>query len=220
MTGKILCFLIALVCAAQDRRMVTEKIEWTYSDQPANPDPALPNVLLIGDSITRAYYPAVAKGLEGKANCYYFATSASIGDERLPRQIGQYFTMIRVTFDVVHFNNGMHGWGYSDVEYARYFEELPAAIRTAAPHAKLVWASTTPVRKEQPGGATNARIEARNAIAARKIGPSVPIDDQYALMTARTDMHSDDIHFSPEGSAIEAAQVIDSIKKLLAIWPK
>lgn len=200
--------------------MLTEKIEWTYSDQPGNPDPALPNVLLIGDSITRAYYPAVARGLEGKANCYYFATSASVGDERLPQQIGQYFTMIRVPFAVVHFNNGMHGWKYSEVEYARYFEELPTAIRAAAPRAKLVWASTTPVRKDQPGGATNGRIEARNAIATRKLGPSIPIDDQYALMAAHGDLHSDDIHFNPEGSAIEAAQVVDIIAKLLVISPK
>jgi len=220
MTGKILCFLIAVACVAQDRRMVTEKIEWTYSDRPGNPDPALPNVLLIGDSITRAYYPAVAKGLDGKANCYYFAASASIGDERLPLQIGQYFMMIRVPFTVVHFNNGMHGWGYSEVEYARYFEELPAAIRAGAPHAKLVWASTTPVRKDQPGGATNARIEARNAIAAQKIGPPIPIDDQYALMAAHGDLHSDDVHFNAEGSAIQGAQVVDSIAKLLVISPK
>jgi hypothetical protein len=224
MTGKIFCFLIALLCAAQDRRMVTEKIEWTYSDQPANPNPALPSVLLIGDSITRAYYPAVAKGLDGKANCYYFATSASIGDERLPVQIAQYFAqyfaMIHIPFDVVHFNNGMHGWGYSDAEYARYFEELPAAIRAASPHAKLIWASTTPVRKDQPGGATNARIEARNAIAARAIGPSIPIEDQYALMAGHGDLHSDDVHFSAEGSALQAAQVVDSILKLLVISPK
>jgi hypothetical protein len=220
MTGKIFCFLIALLCAAQDRRMVTEKIEWTYSDQPGEPNSALPNVLLIGDSITRAYYPAVAKGLDGKANCYYFATSASIGDERLPVQIAQYFAMIRVPLDVVHFNNGMHGWGYSEGEYARYFDELRAAIRAGAPHAKLVWASTTPVRKDQARGATNARIEARNTIAARAMGPSTPIDDQYSLMSAHGDLHSDDVHFNPEGSAIQGAQVVESISKLLRIPPK
>src|ERR1700733_12110149 len=123
MTARISCFLIALLCLGQARRMVTEKIEWTYSDQPATANPALPNVLLIGDSITRAYYPAVAKNLDGNANCYYFATSASIGDERLPHQLAEYYKMIGVSFDVVHFNNGMHGWGYSEGEYAQYFGE-------------------------------------------------------------------------------------------------
>jgi len=220
MPGRIFCFLIALLCVAQDRRMVTEKIEWTYSDRPEKPNASLPNVLLIGDSITRAYYPAVAKGLDGSANCYYFATSASIGDERLARQLGEYFTMIQVSFDVVHFNNGMHGWGYTENEYDKYFGELRAEIRVRAPHAKLVWASTTPVRKDQPGGATNVRIEARNAIAARMVGASIPVDDQYSLMKAHADLHSDDVHFNAEGSALQAAQVVDSVIKLLRIPAK
>jgi hypothetical protein len=211
----LLCLLLTLPCAAQDRRMVTEKIEWTYSDRPGQPDPALPNVLLIGDSITRAYYPAVAKGLDAKANCYYFATSASIGDTRLPAQITEYFSMIQVPFAVVHFNNGMHGWGYTEEEYAKYFAELRSGIMRHAPRAKLIWASTTPVRKDQPGGATNVRIEARNAIAARALGDSVPIDDQYSLMRAHGELHSDDVHFNPEGSALQAGQVVDNIIKSL-----
>jgi lysophospholipase L1-like esterase len=123
--------------------------------------------------------------------------------------------MIRVPFDVVHFNNGMHGWGYTEEEYARYFGELLAAIRAGAPHAKLVWASTTPVRKEQPGGATNSRIEARNAIAARMIGPSIPVDDQYSLMKGHGDLHSDDVHFNSEGSTVQGTQLADIIVGVL-----
>jgi len=218
MTGRISCFLIALLCLGQARRMVTEKIEWTYSDQPAQANPALPNVLLIGDSITRAYYPAVAKNLDGKANVYYFATSASIGDERLPHQLAEYYKMIGVAFDLVHFNNGMHGWGYSEEEYAKYFEEALAAVRAGAPHAKLVWASTTPVRKDQPDGATNSRIEARNRIATVKL--ETLIDDQYALMKNRGNLHSDDVHFNPEGSALQAAQAAEIIAKCLQDRPK
>ena len=218
MTGRISCFLIALLCLGQARRMVTEKIEWTYSDQPAHANPALPNVLLIGDSITRAYYPAVAKNLDGKANVYYFATSASIGDERLPHQLAEYYKMIGVAFDLVHFNNGMHGWGYSEEEYAKYFEEALAAVRAGAPHAQLVWASTTPVRKDQPDGATNSRIEARNRIATVKL--ETLIDDQYALMKNRGNLHSDDVHFNPEGSALQAAQAAEIIAKCLQDRPK
>jgi hypothetical protein len=220
MTRRIFFFLISLPCVAGDRRMVTEKIEWTYSDKPGKPDPALPNLLLIGDSITRAYYPAVAKNLDGTANCYYFATSASIGDERLAHQIAEYFLMIHIRFDVVHFNNGMHGWGYTEDEYAKYFGELPAAVRAGAPHAKLVWASTTPVRKDNVDGASNARIEARNAIAVRTLGASISVDDQYSLMKTREDPHSDDVHFNPEGSAIQASQVVASVMKLLPILSK
>lgn len=220
MTGKILCFLVTLLCFGEDRRIVTEKIEWTYSDQPAPTNPALPNVLLIGDSITRAYYPAVAKNLDGKANVYYFATSASIGDERLPRQLAEYYKMIHIAFNVVHLNNGMHGWGYTEDEYAQYFGEALAAVRAGAPGAKLVWASTTPVRKDKTDGATNARIEARNKIAARVIGMETKIDDQYSLMKSHEDLHSDDVHYNSEGCTLEAAQVAEIIIKYLQAGAK
>ena len=40
---------------------IPEEIEWTWEVRPAASDPGLPNVLLLGDSITRNYYPAVAR---------------------------------------------------------------------------------------------------------------------------------------------------------------
>ncbi|QNI35238.1 SGNH/GDSL hydrolase family protein [Edaphobacter albus] len=209
---------LALVSAgvAQARRNVTEKIEWTYTDRPEMPDSKLPNVLLVGDSITRAYYKATADSLSGKANVYYFAASTSVGDERLAPQLAEYFRMIKVRFDVVHFNNGMHGWGYTEDEYRRYFPELVAAVRTGAPGARLVWASTTPVRKDQQDGATNARIDARNAIALEQIKKDgIPVDDQHALMMRHQDLHSDDVHFTTEGSAIQGTQVAESVLKVL-----
>ena len=201
---------------AQQRRMVTEKIEWTYTDRPETPDAKLPNVLLVGDSITRAYYKATAEALAGKVNVYYFATSASVGDERLAPQLAEYFRMIGVRFDVVHFNNGMHGWGYTEEEYRRYFPELVTAVRLGAPAARLVWATTTPVRKDKQDGATNARIDARNAIAAEMIAKGgISVDDQHALMMQHQEMHSDDVHFMAEGSTLQAGQVAASVMKAL-----
>ena len=204
------------VSFAQQRRMVTEKIEWTYTDRPEMPDAKLPNVLLVGDSITRAYYKATAEQLKGKANVYYFATSVSVGDERLAPQLAEYFRMIAVRFDVVHFNNGMHGWGYTEDEYRKYFLELVMAVRMGAPAARLVWASTTPVRKDTLGQSSNARIDARNAIAAELIAKSgIAVDDQHALMMQHQDLHSDDVHFTAEGSAIQGAQVAAGVMKTM-----
>jgi lysophospholipase L1-like esterase len=201
---------------AQQRRMVTEKIEWTYTDRPETPDARLPNVLLVGDSITRAYYKATAEQLSGKANVYYFATSASVGDERLAPQMAEYFRMIEVRFDVVHFNNGMHGWGYTEDEYRKYFPELVTAVRLGAPGARLVWATTTPVRKDKDGQATNARIDTRNDIAAALITKAgIAVDDQHALMMQHQDLHSDDVHFTAEGSALQGTHVVASVMKAL-----
>jgi len=201
---------------AQERPIVSEKIEWTTTDRPANPDPRLPDVLLVGDSIAKAYYPAAVKELAGKANCYLFATSASVGDPRLPNQLAEYFSMIRLKFAVVHFNNGMHGWGYTEQQYKEYFAELPDALRRGAPEAKLVWASTTPVRKDKPEAATNARIVARNEIAREfAANRQMPVDDQYSLMKDHSALHSDDVHFDQTGSALQAAQVAKSVLELL-----
>ena len=211
--------VLALVSSgeSQARRSVTEKIEWTYTDRPEVPNSELPNVLLVGDSITRAYYKSTADLLAGKANVYYFAASTSVGDERLAPQLAEYFRMIQVPFDVVHFNNGMHGWGYREDEYRRYFPELIAAVRAGAPGAHLVWASTTPVRKDKQNGATNARIDARNALALEQVKKEgIPVDDQHALMMQHQDLHSDDVHFTAEGSAIQATQVAESVLRVLS----
>ena len=41
-----------------------EPVEWTWEVHPPASSPALSNVLLIGDFITRAYFPQVTKDLE------------------------------------------------------------------------------------------------------------------------------------------------------------
>jgi hypothetical protein len=60
-----------------------EEIEWTWEVRPTHADSKLPNVLLVGDSISRNYYPEVQRSLYDVANVHLWATSASIGDPRL-----------------------------------------------------------------------------------------------------------------------------------------
>jgi hypothetical protein len=101
-----------------------EEIEWTWEVRPVHPDPNLPNVLLLGDSITRAYFPEVQRQLTGVANVYLMATSASVGDRRLPHEIAEFSSAEAVSFNLIHFNNGMHGWTYSEKEYQAGFPAL------------------------------------------------------------------------------------------------
>lgn len=216
-------FVVATLCVgvlpvlAQAQLSVTEKIEWTWADRPESPVAGLPNVLLVGDSITRGYYPAVSSALKGVANVYLFATSACSGDPRLPRQLGDYFNMIGVKFAVVHFNNGMHGWGYTEQQYAGGLPAMLNALRAGAPNAKLVWADTTPVRKEAlANGASNVRIDERNRLAAELMNrDKIPIDDQHGLMLTNSDLHSDDVHYSAQGSALQARQVVAAVRAAL-----
>lgn len=208
---------------AQRRLPITEEIEWTWSERPVAPVAGLPNVLLEGDSITRGYYPAVEKDLSGVANVYLFATSACSGDPRLPGQLRDYFSMMGVRFAVVHFNNGMHGWGYSEAQYAAGLPKMIAALRASAPGAKLIWATTTSLLKDGavPGGpgtkqATNARIDARNRLAAEVMRQEgIATDDQHALMLKHQELHSGGVHYSDAGYAVAGGQAAEMIRKAL-----
>jgi hypothetical protein len=192
-----------------------EKIDWTWSDHSDTLDPKLPNVLLLGDSITRNYFPEVAKRLAGKANVYLFSTSCSSGDPRLNAQLHLFFeTAPQVR--VIHFNNGMHGWDYSETVYAAGLPGMIHELKKERRGSRLIWATTTPVRKDNAMGATNARIDARNAAAlALMEHDGIPIDDQHGLMEAHGDLHADDVHFNEKGSEIEGDQAAASIEALL-----
>ncbi len=189
-----------------------ERVEWTWAERPATLNPALPNVLLVGDSITRAYFPDVVTLLAGKANVYLFATSACSGDPRLPTQLNEFFTMEHLTFSVIHFNNGMHGWEYSEAEYSAGLPALVRALQQGASGSTLIWASTTPVHTAADFGASNERINARNAAALSQMkSAGIPVDDQNLLMSLHDDLHRDNVHYKSEGSQIQAKQVAQVI---------
>lgn len=180
----------------------------------------LPKVLLIGDSITRAYYPEVEKHLDGRAYVGRLSSSAFISDPVLLKQIEMVLTQYK--FDVIHFNNGMHGWQHSEKEYEQAFPKFLKTIQKYAPNAKLIWASTTPLKvspalpADNQTQATDERIAARNAIAQKFMLPNgIPVDDLYTPMLDHPEYHSDNVHFNDRGVALQATQVAGHIEKLL-----
>jgi len=202
---------------AQAPTSKTEEIEWTWEVRPAHPDPKLPNVLLLGDSITRNYFPEVGRQLTGIANVYLMASSTSLGDPRLPRQIAEFSDAEAVSFSLVHFNNGMHGWAYSEKEYQAAFPALLTELHSIAPKAALVWATTTPVKTETQPGPTNSRVDARNAIARAAIQSSeIALDDQHALMAQHPDLYQDAVHFNDQGATIQGKQAAQIIRERLS----
>lgn len=201
---------------APAQKSILETIEWTWAAKPDAPNPALPNVLLLGDSITRGYYPEVTKLLAGRANCYLFATSAASGDPRLIHQVDDYFAMMPKRFAVIHFNNGMHGWKYTEADYSSSLPQLVEALQAKSHGAKLVWATTTPIHAADSGGATNPRIDERNTESLRTMQRfHIPIDDQHALMAAHDDLHNGSVHYTEAGSTVQAKQVQQIIEALL-----
>src|ERR1700726_2703666 len=192
---------------AQKPPSILEQIEWTWEVRPQHADLKLANVLLLGDSITRNYFPQVTEDLRGVANVYLMASSTSVGDPRLSRQIAEFAATQRVSFAVVHFNNGVHGWGYTEAQFQSGFPLFLRAIRSLPGRGKLIWATITPVKPDASGGATNPRIDARNAIAQPFIeAQKILVDDQHALMAQHLDLYEDGVHFNQSGSAIMGGQ--------------
>ena len=199
---------------AQQPHIAREAMEWCNIWIPDSTGTKLPRVLLIGDSITGGYGPKVADSLKGKASVARLTTSKSIGDPALLAEVA--LVLEQCPFDVVHFNNGLHGWGYTEAEYEKHFPELVATIRKHAPKAKLIWATITPTRNRENLAVLSdgaKRVQARNkaaeAIVTRE---GIAVDDLYALVKDHPEYWSPDgVHFNGKGIAVQVEQVTQRI---------
>jgi hypothetical protein len=197
-----------------------ESIEWCDTWISHANETNLPRVLLIGDSIVRDYYPEVEKQLAGKAFVARLATSRFVADPVLLKEIESVLSGGK--FDVIQFNNGMHGWQHSEADYRKAFPKMIKTIRSNAPKAKLIWATTTPLREgkgvtdDTKVAYSDLRIGARNAIAGEIVtAQKIPIDDLNAAVRGHPEYHSDNVHFNSQGIQIQAVQVSAEIEKLL-----
>jgi hypothetical protein len=147
---------------------ILEPIEWTdIWVTNANRDD-LPRVLFVGDSITRGYFKSAEKQLNGQANCARFATSAFIAHQDFLD--GLKILLDRYDFDVLHINNGLHGWDYTEEQYRDGFPALLKLLNEHASGATVIWAMTTPIRRrgapEKLKEESTERVTQRNRIAA------------------------------------------------------
>jgi len=190
-----------------------ERIEWCdiwFTDAEKE---ALPRVLLIGDSITRAYFDSVERDLNGAAYLGRLTSSRSVCDpvffEELRLVVRQY------PFAVIHFNNGLHGWDYTEEEYRTGMEKCIAELRTLAPDAKLICALTTPVQDH--GGMKDhaARVAQRNAIARELCDTAgIPVNDLHAVVAGKDKLFSNDgVHFNDDGRKA-LADAVSKVTKL------
>ena len=184
-----------------------ERIEWCdiwFTDAEKN---ELPRVLLIGDSIARGYFDGVEAKLEGRAYCGRLTTSRSVCDPVFFRELELVLAQYR--FSVIHVNNGLHGWGYTEEQYRSGVERLFALLERWGGGARVIWASTTPVREAGGMAEHAARVNARNAVAAELAAArGIPVDDLHSLVSEHPDWYAGDgVHFNEAGKAAQAAEV-------------
>ncbi|MEO9593233.1 SGNH/GDSL hydrolase family protein [Rhodopirellula bahusiensis] len=195
-------------------------------------DPTLPNVLLIGDSISIGYMLDTRRALAGKANVFRPGTNCgptTRGLEQLDSWLGDR------KWDVIHFNFGLHdlkfmgpnGKNLADPKLPTSKRQVPLdeyvanletiAKKLKATGATVIWRETTPV----PEGAGGRLPEdgPRYNEAASKVMESVggiqtdPFYD-FALEHASTQRKAN-VHYTQAGSKLLGEHVAEVVMNAL-----
>lgn len=210
----ILIPLLLIVLLASADEPVRERIEWIDIWVTDADKDDLPRVLLVGDSITRGYFGSVEEQLAGKAYCARLTTSKCVSDstfnDDLKLMLKQY------NFSVIHFNNGLHGWGYTEDQYRDGLLKTVVAVKEHAGDAKLIWATTTPVREKtnlETFADQTDRVKVRNQLASEIMTEQhIPTDDLFEQVKDHAEWTSGDgVHFNGQGNGALAKQVAESV---------
>jgi len=182
---------------------------WDY----VKDDPALPRILLIGDSISRGYTVATRNALAGKVNVHRAPENCgptANGLKKLDIWLGD------GRWDLIHFNFGIHDRNTSNEDYAARLEQIIARLEQTG--AKLMFAMSTPL---PAGSETYKQGECvrLNAVAAEVMAKhSIPINDLYAVAFPVLDVYQNpgDCHFSEAGYRLFGEVTASRILKALA----
>ena len=206
-------------------------------------DPKLPNVLIIGDSISIGYTRQARQKLVGKANVYRpmrgkgpdNCGDTTIGLNKIDAWLGER------KWDIIHFNWGLWDLCYRNPDskvqgnrdkvggkvsttpedYEKNLEKL--VVRMKATGAKLIWANTTVVPDGEVGRFVGDDVK-YNLIAARVMRKhEVPTNDLFTLTKGFSGAHSTkagDVHFTEEGYGEIAVQVAATIGSSLTNKPE
>ena len=202
-------------------------------------DPQLPNVLILGDSISIGYTLQVRKLLAGKANVYRplngEGTQAEncAGTTKGVAQIDKWLGSTK--WSVIHFNFGLHDMKHvkkpgtaensqdpadpKQADLPQYEVNLEKIVeKISATNAKLIFATTTPV----PEGYSKLRDitdpPLYNEVALKVMkSHSIEVNDLASLVAADLPKYQipKDVHFRNEGSQALAERVADAIEKAL-----
>ncbi len=199
----------------------------------AQDDPALPNVLIIGDSISMGYTVEVRNRLQDQANVYRPPANCqhtAYGLANIKKWLGDR------KWDVIHFN-----WGIWDTHYLhdgklvrgkdeakvgpdairhtpeKYVENLKKLLATLeSTDAELIWATTTPVMSRK--GKRLDDIPRFNKAAAELMKErGIEINDLHSFVLPHVQdwQGKDQCHFQPLGNKNLGRKVAESILSTL-----
>jgi acyl-CoA thioesterase-1 len=212
-----------------------KKLVWRFT-----PNPALPNVLILGDSISMGYTLHVREHLAGKANVF---RPMSVDGKTAVNCEGTTLGLQQIDlwlagrqWSVIHFNWGLHDLKHVKMagtaenstnpadpcqatvdEYRRNLETLVRKLKATG--ARLIFATTTPVPEGNGGALREVNAPARYNAAALEImkAKDIRVNDLYSFcepQLSRLQLPKN-VHFKPAGSEALALQVATAIEGTL-----
>ena len=210
-----------------------------------NSNQNLPNVLILGDSISIGYTPFVKELLAGKANVTRpmlengnpeNCEGTTKGVQNLERWLTNAGAGNSIhQWDIIHFNFGLHDVKHvnpvtgensnnpSDPlqaalkQYKKNLETIVEILKTTG--AKLIFATTTPYPDKVGGPLRDPGMSAKYNKAAVKImnRNNIIVNDLYAFMLPRMNemQQPENVHFNPEGYKALARKVADRILEVI-----
>ena len=202
---------------------------------PKEDNPDLPNVLLIGDSISIGYTAYVRRELKDKADVYRIPTNArnsAYGVEKLDEWLGQESTQ----WDVIHFNWGLWDLCYRHPEsktqgnrdkikgtltetmegYRTNLEKIVKRLKRT--DATLIWCTTTPVPEGEAGRKLGDDLNYNKVAEQIMKASGIRINDLHShalLRLPETMVRKGDVHFTEPGYIHLAKKVSREIASAL-----
>jgi len=175
-------------------------------------DPALPRVLLIGDSISRGYTMATRRALKGKVNVH-----------RAPENCGKTANGLKKLdiwlgdrrWDLIHLNFGIHDRRLKPEYYADRLEMIVERLKPATD--RLVFATSTPIAKRDERYIHGSSARSNRVAQAIMERHEIPVNDLYALMLPDLKRYQNptDCHFTLEGYDVLGQKVAEVILREL-----
>ena len=193
-----------------------EHIVWTNTWFEDQGETDLRRALLVGDSITNAARPFVKECVGETLRVDAVTTSRALDDPGYLTELD--YVLGLNAYDVIHFNNGLHGFHLSAEDYETLYDGVVAHVLEKCPGTKLVLALTTPVslgeHRELLDAAVNGAVLARNAAVLRIAGKyGLETDDLYSLVVGIPEIRTaDSYHYLEPGSRRIAGQIASYLR--------
>ena len=193
----------------------------------------LPNVLIIGDSISIGYTLPTRALLQGKVNLHRIPTNGgptTKGLSDIDKWLG------KRKWDLIHFNWGLHDLKFMGKDgtnlvpkekggvvqvplpdYEKNLERLVARMKKGA--KQLVWRNTTPIPAGSKARYVGDSVKYNQAAAQIMKRYDVPTLDLFnpSKQNMKAWMREANVHYFPAGSQALAEIVAEDIKKRLEI---